>query len=551
MALRSNGDDTTQTVVPIYFGCNTKFGDAASTPLKMIKLHVEQQVNATFPLIHQVATTMTFKNDYNRILEGALEFTLPETAIICGFGLDVGKEKARVTFEQEVRKGVDPGLVEMVEGNIFRTRVYPIQAGRTRIPFVYSNGKYCSKLHQVNVEPLEGEQSISYILKNLAPGQPVYSVEIDHDDHNQAYFALSYRPPLPQFNENALDSQKTMFVCILWDASLSRSNIENRNHEINMLKIILDTWQSNGINVNLTVVVFRNVFEEPKTFQLDEQDYWSKLDQFLTNLSYDGAINLCQLATISTRVLNVTHYFLFSDCLWTVGNDDPTLFDRWTTKPIWILNANFAHESTNFSLINHLTNLSGGGYIAREKIVNQNNVNDIIQWVDRPQPRYINTDILNNTSVHGIYPSHSVMLATNTEQFILVGKMLSSVPVNIAINFMILNQMHRKELTIDKADRTFKNYELFRRLYAQQMLAELTAFPEKNKKRIIDIGMKYSIVSDFTSILVIETLQQHIQYNICPHQSRAALYNDYMKYQTEKKTTRIDQKSRKNSAVLK
>ncbi|CAF3790273.1 unnamed protein product [Rotaria sp. Silwood1] len=617
MALRSNGDDTTRTVFPMYFGRNTKFGDAASTPLKIIKLHVEQQVNATFPLIHQVATTMTFKNDHNRILEGALEFTLPETAIICGFGLDVDgvivdgvvveKEKARVTFEQEVRKGVDPGLVEMVQGNIFRTRVYPIQAGGIRIvrviyqdrakvendhflfnipiyftttldsldislncaqtgnncqleflsnikfkqPFVYSNGKYCSELHQVNVEPSEGEQSISYMLKNLAPGQPIYSVEIDPDDHNQAYFALSYMPPLPQSNENALDSQKTMSVCILWDASLSRANIENRNHEMNMLKIILDTWQSNGINVNLTVVVFRNVLEEPKTFQLDEQDYWSKLNQFLTNLSYDGATNLFQLATVSTMVPNVTHYFLFSDCLSTIGNDDPTLFDQWTTKPIWIFNANFTHEPTNFSLINHLTNLSGGGYIAREKIINQNNINDIIQWIDRPQPRYINTDIINNTSVHDIYPSHSVMLTTNAEQFILVGKMLSSVPANIAINFMILNQMHRKELMIDKADPTFENYGLLRRLYAQQMLAELTAFPEKNKKRMIDIGMKYSIVSDFTSILVLETLQQHIQYNICPHQSRAALYNDYMKYQTEKKQQELTKSQEKIVAVLK
>ncbi|CAF4068215.1 unnamed protein product, partial [Adineta steineri] len=127
----------TRMSFPMYFGGNTKFGDGASTPLQMISLHVEQQVNASFPLLHQVATTMTFKNTHNRRLEGALEFTLPQTATICGFGLDVDgrivdgvvveKEKARVTFEKEVRKGVDPGFVEMVAGNIFRTRVYPIE----------------------------------------------------------------------------------------------------------------------------------------------------------------------------------------------------------------------------------------------------------------------------------------------------------------------------------------------------------------------------------------------------------------------------------------
>jgi hypothetical protein len=72
---------------PMYFGRPKKFGDAASTPLTMIKLHIEQQVNANFPLIHQVATTMTFKNNHHMRLEGALEFTLPEAATICGFGM--------------------------------------------------------------------------------------------------------------------------------------------------------------------------------------------------------------------------------------------------------------------------------------------------------------------------------------------------------------------------------------------------------------------------------------------------------------------------------
>jgi hypothetical protein len=85
MTTRFN-DDNTRASFPMYFGRSTKFGDAASTPLTLIKLHVEQQVNASFPLIHQVATTMTFKNNHHMRLEGALEFTLPETATICGFG---------------------------------------------------------------------------------------------------------------------------------------------------------------------------------------------------------------------------------------------------------------------------------------------------------------------------------------------------------------------------------------------------------------------------------------------------------------------------------
>ena len=80
---------TTRTIFPLFFGNNasgTKLGDGTFNPLQLVRLQIEQQVNADFPLIHQVATTMTFLNSENRVLEGALQFTLPDTATICGYG---------------------------------------------------------------------------------------------------------------------------------------------------------------------------------------------------------------------------------------------------------------------------------------------------------------------------------------------------------------------------------------------------------------------------------------------------------------------------------
>ncbi|CAF4328537.1 unnamed protein product, partial [Rotaria sordida] len=109
--------------------------------------------------------------------------------------------------------------------------------------------------------------------KNLTPRQPTHSVEIDPDDHSQAYFALYYVPLLSQTNNIVPNSRNSMSICILWDTSLSRANLENRNHEISMLKMILNTWKLNGNNINLTIVVFRNELEEPRSFNLQEQDY--------------------------------------------------------------------------------------------------------------------------------------------------------------------------------------------------------------------------------------------------------------------------------------
>src|SRR6267154_1767244 len=75
----------------------------------------------------QTTMTLTFSNDGDRVLEGELVFPLPENATVSGYGLDVGgqiveavtieKEKARVVFESEARHGIDPGMVEQVQGN--------------------------------------------------------------------------------------------------------------------------------------------------------------------------------------------------------------------------------------------------------------------------------------------------------------------------------------------------------------------------------------------------------------------------------------------------
>ena len=41
-------------------------------------------------------------------------------------GVVCEKEKARVAFENETKKGVDPGIVEHVKGNIWKTRIFPL-----------------------------------------------------------------------------------------------------------------------------------------------------------------------------------------------------------------------------------------------------------------------------------------------------------------------------------------------------------------------------------------------------------------------------------------
>lgn len=112
-----------------------RVGDLRSneTDVTVEKVESTAAENAFFK---RVKVNLTFTNPNSRIMSGELEFPLPEGAFVCGYALEIngdmipgvicGKEKARVAFENETRKGVDPGIVENVKGNIWRTRIFPL-----------------------------------------------------------------------------------------------------------------------------------------------------------------------------------------------------------------------------------------------------------------------------------------------------------------------------------------------------------------------------------------------------------------------------------------
>ena len=106
-----------------------------------------QDLSVDILVVGQTAVTtmeMTFYNPNNRVMEGEFEFPLAEGQQISRFALDidgklregvvVDKSLGRKAFEDIVRRGVDPGLLEKTEGNNFRARVYPMpRKGSRRI----------------------------------------------------------------------------------------------------------------------------------------------------------------------------------------------------------------------------------------------------------------------------------------------------------------------------------------------------------------------------------------------------------------------------------
>ncbi len=292
--------------------------------------------------IAQTTMTLTFHNPNSRVMEGELVFPLPEGATISGYGLDVNgqivdgvpveKQKARITFETEVRKGVDPGLVEQLKGNNFRTRIYPIPANGDRtVKVQYVSDLASDRDSATYVLPMNwGNQAVKeYSLKvelTAAPSEPVLSgapagfalaasgnalvaqktykdakftddltislpnlpakhvvVEKYQGESGESsgwYFVINDLPGMPPEKRAAPRIKR---IGILWDASLSRAEID-KTRELDLLKGILADYHD-----TVDIVIFREKAEPVLTVPAD------KVIQTLSAVKYDGATNLGRL----------------------------------------------------------------------------------------------------------------------------------------------------------------------------------------------------------------------------------------------------------------
>ena len=106
---------------------------------------VLQDLSIDILVIGQTAVTtmeMTFYNPNTRVMEGEFQFPLADGQQVSRFALDINgkmregvvvdKDLGHKAFEDIVRRGIDPGLLEKTEGNNFKARVYPMPAKGTR-----------------------------------------------------------------------------------------------------------------------------------------------------------------------------------------------------------------------------------------------------------------------------------------------------------------------------------------------------------------------------------------------------------------------------------
>ena len=511
----------------------------ASQPLGVRALVVDARILGH---LAETTMTMTFHNPHSRALAGDLYFPLPAGSTISGYALDIGgvmvpgvvvaKDVARQVFEKEVRKGIDPGLVEWVSGSNFKTRVFPIPAGGTRtvrVSYVSEVGErsdggryvlplaFRRRLGQMSVKVeviksakapivVEGgpagltfqRKSESFLAEMTArdvqpdkdlvvriPMPPGDRVLVERASDGRIYYALRTRVKPPSAVSGPSNPKR---IQVIWDASGSRATADHAR-ELGLLRRYLK-----GRHASVDLVVVRNGHKRVGSFRLP-----NGLDSLIgriKGLGYDGGT---QLGTFARDLGKAELALLFTDGISNFGREAPSKVGA----PLFVVNS---HSTANHAALRALATANGGAYLDLGRLTDA----AADAAIGKPVWGFTGATIGGRPAgsvfpflprpVHGTFDAAGRLKAGEaTLQLTFGGRAWDSLQRTITVS----------------ADGAARG-DLLRRYWAQKKLDDLLVRPKRNKKAIIALGTAFSIVTPGTSLIVLERLEQYVEHRIRP-----------------------------------
>jgi hypothetical protein len=556
-------------------------GDAEpSRPLVLEQARYEVTV---IGLSARTRATFVFRNDLDRVLEGELVFPLADGAVVSGYGLDVNgrmvdgvvveAQQARVAFETEVRRGIDPGLVEWVRGNNFRTRVWPIPArGRRTVAVEYLSDLATSRagggheaLYQLplrftapleelalRIEVIRGEvaPTVRSGLANLAfdrwqdryvaettrrdvqPGDDLRvalpdaaraAVVTETNERGETYFVVDDLPEVPA--TAAGRQPPPTRVGILWDASSSRRDAD-RERDLRLLAAHLERLG----NVEADVVVFRDVPAPVHRFTI-RQGNASALLADLRDQPYDGATNLAAVRFPE----DVEYSLLFSDGLSTIGGGDA----RVPARPVYALSGD---ATADHARLRALAERSGGAYFNLQRHAD----NDVLARLGHPVFSLLGVDA-DATHVADLEPAGARAVSGGPVR--VTGRLLGS-EARLALRYGLPGQAATTVTTVIVKRQSARTGGLVERLWAQQRLATLVVDEEGNHEEMVRLGQRFSLVTPGTSLLVLETLEQYVAHDVTPPATLPELRSAYLERRREDGSRQAEKRASKTERVV-
>lgn len=490
--------------------------------------------------------TLTFGNTTGRVMAGDLYVPLPAEATVSGYALDVAgrmvegvvvaKAEARRIFEKEVRRGVDPGLVEWTRGNVFKTRVFPIPANGSRtvqltwvaplepgkdgavyaLPLAFED-----KLAELSlrVEVVRGkdkpvvtgkgpialafderfvaeskltDRAVVQDLRITIPDVGRRPVQVERAADGKAYFTV--RELVPPGGQMQVANPKR--VRVIWDASLSRESAD-RKRELDLLRAYLKTTSA-----EVELVVLRNEASAPKTFK--DIDALVRAIEALPN---DGGTQLGRLPTQR----GVDLVLLFSDGISTFGDDTPGSLGA----PTWVISSSAA---AGHDMLARIAADNGGVYLDLGRVP----VEAAVAQIGKPVWSLLSVAV-EEGQVDALLPAANEPAPGAS----LVAGVLSSERAVLRVSWGLVGQAASVVKRYEVSKPAGATGEVTRFAWAQKQLADLMTQPTKNAERITALGKAQGIVTPGTSLLVLETLAQYLEHRVRPPKSWPEMRADW------------------------
>ena len=527
-----------------------------SVPLKLAGVDVDVQIVGH---LAQTRMTMTFYNPNSRRFAGDLYFPLPEGATVSGYALDiegrmvdgvvVPKDKARQVFEAEVRKGIDPGLVEWVKGNNFKTRVFPIPPQGTRTVMV----RYVSELvhdskgpnfflplnfreavdefHlRVEVVKPEAPPQIkegglanftfktwrdSFLAETTLKGQKLTAdlvvaipdvrkqdVKLLEAGDGTVHFALSQvRPDML----GASARERPGRITLLWDASGSRGKTDHTRE----FQIVEDYFKGLAAGETMVdLVLFRNAPGKTTSFMVEGGNA-GKLIEALKQVQYDGGTQMASITPAKGSV-KPDFYLLFSDGISNFGKEEP----QGLEAPVYAISGD---ASANHSFLRFVALKTGGAYYNLNRLENK----DVVSAIGESPFSFLKATVVEG-EVEGLYPSVPQPMGT---RFMLAGR-LKSKKAKVKLEFGSRGETQFSSEYVLEAGGAAKG-DLLRIFWAQKKIDDLMIFPARNEDELVLTGQEFGLVTRGTSLMVLETLEQYVEHSIPPPESLPEMRKEY------------------------
>ena len=518
-----------------------------------------QELSMDILVMGQTAVTtmeMTFYNPNDRVMEGEFEFPLSNGQEVSRFALDidgklregvvVDKALGRQAFEDIARRNVDPGLLEKTEGNNFRARVYPMPAQGVRriliafeqelsqkdgrdfyfLPIASGVKLKHFKLRTEVVSRMVKADIENTLQLNFGQSRNSYISEVKKDNYTlDKNIGLTFpkidKPQLLTASKGtdsylygniALEKQtlkkkeKPKRIGILWDCSSS-----SQKRDFAKEFALLDAYFKEIKEVKVALTTFHIRSSPAIPFKV-ENGNWQELRQYLEKLVYDGATD--PQAMLFPQESD--EYFLFSDCIFNFWykNFDFTQLIGQLHAPVNVVSSQLV---ANMDKLQYLSGATGGSFIN----LNTQEVSEAVKALQYQAFQVLDYKVKKGNVVN-LYPQKGTLVGEN---FTFSGY-LNSEDATLVVSLGYPNKVIvEKELTFSKnTAASDEEFALLRRVWAEKKIAQLRR--EGAESKAIDVvGRRYGIVTEGNSLIVLETAEDYVRYQITPPKELEQEYN--------------------------